>query len=101
MTEKEAILNAIFDQLPWEIYSKELEMEFSLWSNDDMEQLNDLHEIEQNLQGYYGLGSNGDTHLLAIELKTGIFYSIPFNPMKKSGKKMVAETFKDLMKLEV
>ena len=101
MTEKEIILNAIFDQLPWEIYSKELEMEFSLWGNDEMEQLNDLHEIEKLLPGYYGLGTNGDSHLLAIELKTGTFYSVPFTPMKKAGKKLVAENFKDLMKLEV
>lgn len=101
MTEKEVILNAIFDQLPWEIYSKKLDIEFSLWNNDEMEQLNDLHEIEHFLPGYYGLGSNGGSHLLAIDLKTGTFYSIPFIPMKKSEKKMVAETFKDFLKLEV
>lgn len=101
MTEREAILNAIFDQLPWEIYSAKLEMKFNLWSNDEMEELNTLHEVEESLPGYYGLGSNGGSHLLAIDLKTGIFYSVPFAAMKKSGKKIVAENFKDLLKMEV
>ena len=101
MTEKETILKAISSRLPYQVYAEKLEIEFTIWSDLEMVELNNLYEVETLLPGYYGLGSNGESELLAIDLKTGVFYSIPFSSMKKSEKKVVAESFKKLLEMEV
>ena len=100
MTEKEAVLQAISSRMPEQIYSDELDVEFTTWGSREMVEMNNLYDVEENLPGYFGLGSDGEGELLAIELKTGIFYAIPFMDLTKSKKRVVARSFKELMEME-
>ena len=79
-----------------QIQSVENELEFQLWSGNEIEELNENYEVERFLSGYLGIGSNGGGEMLAIELETGILWSIPFVPMNISERIKIASNLNNL-----
>jgi hypothetical protein len=74
-------------------------MEFKLWNEGDIDEMNDNYNIVQFLPGYIGVGSNGGSEMIAIEIETGKFYSIPFIPMNISDRLLVANSMDELIKM--
>ena len=72
------------------------ELEFEIWKPTEIDELNDAYEVDKLLSGYFGIGSSGGGEMLAIELETGIIWSIPFIPMDSSERIKVANNLDDL-----
>jgi hypothetical protein len=69
---------------------------FQLWSSADVIDLNKSYEIDKNLPGYFGFGSNGGGELLAFDMKHGKPWKvvmIPFIPMEANKAIIIANDF--------
>ena len=78
-------------------YSKHLDLEFEIWDLEKIDDFNLMYRVQNYLPEYYGIGSDGASELLVVELHSSKIYSIPFIPMDSSEKRYVSMTIKDLL----
>jgi len=60
---------------------------FQLWSPEEIESTNKGYEVEQNVPGFLGFGSNGGGEMLAFD-QIGQIFMIPFVPMRVNEAKL-------------
>ena len=70
---------------------------FQLWALGDIESLNTSYEVQKNLPGFTGIGSNGGGELLAVS-PTGRVVAIPSIGMEAKEAVVVAESWDALEK---
>jgi len=74
---------------------------FMLWSSAEVIELNKGYEIDKNLPGYFGFGSNGGGELLAFDMESGRPWKIvmiPFIPMSAKEAEVIANNFEEFIK---
>ena len=98
--DKKIIIN-FFNNLGFDaIQTSETDLDYFFWPAEEMEKLNADYEVEQYLPNYFGVGSSGGGELFAVDLSTGIFYSIPFIPMDSTERIKVADSIEELIKMK-
>nr|WP_319998200.1 hypothetical protein [uncultured Draconibacterium sp.] len=98
MISKEEIKKTLSKQSEVTLISEDKNLEFEIWSIDDIDNLNKSYEVDEFIPGYYGIGSNGGDEMLTIELNSGIVFSIPFIPMDSSERIEIAKSIYELIK---
>ena len=78
----------------------ESDLEFILWSLNEIDELNKNYEVQEYHDGHYAIGSNGGFEILTVELESGIVYRIPFISTDNSEKIKVANSISELRKLD-
>ena len=74
---------------------------FMLWSSTEVIELNKGYEIDKNLPGYFGFGSNGGGELLVFDIESGRPWKvvmIPFIPMSAKEAEVIANNFEEFIK---
>jgi hypothetical protein len=67
---------------------------FQLWPAEKVVKLNKGYEVEQNVPGFFGFGSNGGGEMLAFDTREGKPWKvvmIPFIPMMAEDAIVIAE----------
>ena len=98
MTKKQEIKDTIKKLGFKNFYSKVQDVEFDFWDLEKIVEYNEMYNIEEYIPGYYGIGTNGGEEMLAVEIKTGIVYSIPFIPMDESERIEISKSIDQLIK---
>jgi len=98
MLSKESIKEALKDISSVLVQLYEQDWEFLIWESDKLYERNHGYKIEEYLPGYFAIGSDGGGEMLAIELSTGLIYSIPFIPMDSTERIKVSDSLADLIK---
>ncbi len=83
-----------------EVKGTESEMEFYLWNLDELDELNEMYEVENYHDGFFGIGSNGGEEMLALNLESGFVYAIPFISIDNSENIKVAESLSKLIRIK-
>ncbi|MBZ0246460.1 MAG: hypothetical protein K8H85_10970 [Cyclobacteriaceae bacterium] len=83
------------------IRSAELNIDFDIWNLNELAELNESYNIEEFIPGYFAIGSNGGEEMLTLEISTGKFYSVPFIPMDKSERTLVASSLDELIGMRI
>ena len=68
----------------------------STWPAEEVIALNKSYEVEQNVPGFFGIGSNGGGELLAFDARSGKPWEvvmIPFIPMTVEEAIVIAKDF--------
>jgi hypothetical protein len=65
---------------------------FQLWSLGEIEEMNRGYEVQQNVPGYTGFGSNGGLEMLAFS-PDGKVVAIPFIGMEAEEAILVADSW--------
>lgn len=74
---------------------------FQLWAAEEVIKMNEGYEIDKNLPGYFGFGSNGGGELLAFEMIQGKPWKvvmIPFIPMEVDEAITIANDFEEFVR---
>jgi hypothetical protein len=69
---------------------------FQLWPAEEVVALNESYEVEQNVPGFFGIGSNGGGELLAFDTRGGKPWKvvmIPFIPMTAEEAIVIVKDF--------
>ena len=69
---------------------------FQLWPAEEVVDLNQGYEVEMNIPGFFGFGSNGGGELLAFDARQGRPWPIvmvPFIPMRVEEAIVIADDF--------
>jgi len=69
---------------------------FQLWPAEKVMEMNRLYEVERNIPGFFGFGSNGGGEMLAFDTRTGKPWKVvmlPFVPMVAEHSAGIAEDF--------
>ncbi len=74
---------------------------FQLWPASTVIALNESYEADEKIPGYFGIGSNGGSELLALHLGSpGVpVFRIPFIPLDTSEARMIAASFEEFVAL--
>jgi hypothetical protein len=78
------------------VHSVEQNMEYDLWTPEELDELNKIYSVNEFIPGYVAIGSDGGGEMLAVELETEIVYSIPFVPMNINERLMISSSIRDL-----
>ena len=73
---------------------------FCLWAAEDVIERNKGYEIDKELPGYFGFGSNGAGELFAFEITQGEPWKIviiPFIPMEANYAIVIANNFEEFI----
>ncbi|MES2766738.1 MAG: hypothetical protein V4642_12760 [Bacteroidota bacterium] len=73
------------------------ETEFQIWTRDNLEKRNSEYNVEEFLPDYFAFGSDGGLEMLAVEITSGIIYSIPFIAMDSADRIKVADSLQELV----
>ncbi len=74
---------------------------FQIWPSTEVIALNKGYEIEKNIPGFFGFGSNGGGELLAFDLRSNKkceLVMIPFIPMSEDEAIVIANDFEEFIK---
>jgi hypothetical protein len=72
------------------------------WPADQVVDLNRSYEVELNMPGFFGFGSNGGGELFAFDMRAGEepqVVTVPFIPMVAAEARIVAASFDELRQL--
>jgi hypothetical protein len=100
MINKEYIKRTFSSLRLYNVFSTEHDIEFELWNEENIDEMNDGYNIAEFLPGYIGVGSNGGGEMIVVEIETGKFYSIPFIPMDISDRMLIAKSMDELIKMK-
>ena len=73
-----------------------------VWPAEDVLPLNRRYGVEENVPGFFAIGSSGGGEMIAFEMGQGEacpVVMIPFVPMQASEARRVAESFAGLLRL--
>ena len=74
---------------------------FQLWPAEEVIELNKGYQIDKDLPGYFGFGSNGAGELFAFEITQGEPWKIvmiPFIPMEANEAITIANDFEEFIR---
>ena len=98
MTSKEYIKTHLKDIRNIHVKLHDQEWDFEIWPNDKLDEWNEGYNVEENIPGYYAIGSDGGLEMLTVEILTNKVYSIPFISMDSNDRIKVSDNFADLIK---
>jgi hypothetical protein len=101
MVAIDSIKKAILNSKVTVIHSSKDGMDYAFWITDEIDDLNLKYNIHEYLPGYLGIGTDYCGDLLAVELETGIIYSIPFIPMDANEKIEISVSIEHLLKANI
>lgn len=97
MIDKKNIKEVLKNTSTVQVMLQEKITEFSIWPHNELDEWNTDYNVQENIPGFFAIGSDGGLEMLTVELSSGLIYVIPFIPMESREKLLVSDSLNNII----